>query len=76
MPRAVIALSVLLAGCTCKPIVVPEYLEPPAQCVQACPYAGPDAIRTNGDLLEAYRGRLGQVACYESRLQCVRDAKP
>lgn len=76
MPRRVVLLATLgLVGCaTPPPIEVPRYVPVPAACLLPCAYAGPAQITTNGDLLEAHRGRVEQVACYESRLQCVEQA--
>jgi hypothetical protein len=64
-----------LYGCaTPDPIRVPYPVPVPEACLMPCEYTGPETIRTNGDLLEAYRGKVDQVACLTARLQCVRDA--
>ena len=69
------AVLALLAGCkACPPTKVPEPIQVPAACLTECPYAGPSAIKLNGELLEAYKAREAQVACLDARLQCVRDA--
>ena len=74
MPRRIALLAVLLTGCTPAPLVIREPAQVPEACLMPCEYAGPAEIRLNGDLLEAYRGRVDQVGCYETRLECVRQS--
>ena len=71
----IVLAAILLAGCkTCPPpIEKPVFVPVPASCLAECPYDGPAAIKTNGELLEAYRGRLEQAQCLEARQQCVRE---
>ena len=67
--------TALLTGCaTCEPIEVPVPARVPEACFLPCDYTGPTEIVTNGQLLEAFRGRLDQAACLETRQQCVRTA--
>ena len=74
MSRGLI-LPLFLSGCaTCDPVSVPQFVQVPEACLQVCEYRGPEKIVTNGDLLEGWRGRLEQVTCYESRIQCVKNA--
>lgn len=74
--RVITLLSALcVSGCaTQEPVKIPYPVPVPEACLVECSYSGPEAIVTNGDLLEAFRGRLDQVACYQSRIACVRDA--
>jgi hypothetical protein len=66
-----------LVGCaTCEPIRIPEYLPPPAACLAPCVYEGPKEIKINDDLLKAYKAHQAQAACLQSRLECVKAAKP
>jgi hypothetical protein len=75
MSYKLIPLALLLTGCaTPDPIRVPYPVPVPEACLMVCEYTGPETIRTNGDLLEAYRGKVDQVACLVGRQQCVRDA--
>lgn len=71
----VILSALVLTGCaTCDPVSIPVPARVPEACLTPCEYAGPTEIATNGALLEAWRGRLDQVACLQARLQCVRRA--
>ena len=72
---AVVTIAALLSGCaSCPPpIEKPTVIPVPPQCLAECPYDGPAAIKTNGELLLAYRSRLEQAQCLEARQQCVRD---
>jgi hypothetical protein len=71
----IMAAVSITSGCaTPEAVRIPYPVPVPEACLVECFYSGPEVIRTNGDLLESYRGRLEQVACYQSRLQCVRDA--
>ena len=69
-------IALALSGCATPPVVIREPMPVPEACLMPCPFSGPEQILTNGQLLEAYRGRLEQVGCYESRLVCVRESAP
>jgi len=82
MPRQLTTIYLLiclgLVGCKTAPTLIekPVFVPVPAACLITCPFIGPSVIKTNGQLLESYRGRLDQVACLESRLACVRGVQP
>lgn len=62
-----------LFGCTTERIIErPVPIQPPSLCLQSCPYST-DNPQTNGQLLEAFQAQREALACYESRLQCVRE---
>ena len=74
MVRAAYLLPlVALTGCTTERIIErPVPIQPPSLCLQSCRYSV-DTPKTNGELLERYQERGEALACYESRLQCLRE---
>ena len=63
----------LLAGCVTERIIErPVPISPPSLCVTDCPYPTTTPA-TNGALLEAYQAQREALACYASRMQCVRE---
>lgn len=72
-----IPVTLVLAGCqSCPPTKIPEPIAVPAACLADCLYTGPEAIKTNGELLESFQAQREQIACLKARIQCVRDAQP
>jgi hypothetical protein len=70
---ATVAICISLTGCATERIIErPVPVKIPSLCLTACPY--PDRIpATNGELAEDWRARGDALACYESRLQCVKE---
>ena len=68
-----LVLAFTLTGCVSERIIErPVPIQPPSLCLQSCPYST-DNPQTNGQLLEAFQAQREALACYESRLQCVRE---
>ena len=68
-----VTICISLTGCVTERIIErPVPLQPPTLCVTDCPVPE-GAPTTNGQLLEAYQALREAVACYATRMQCVRE---
>jgi len=72
---ALLFLLTLATGCatTPDPIIKTNtvYERPPKALYPSCDHT-PGPIKTNGDLLRAYRDSLSTIQCYESGLDALR----
>jgi hypothetical protein len=50
----------------------PTPVKIPSLCLTACPYSTEKPV-TNGDLALQWRERGDALACYESRMACVKE---
>lgn len=62
-----------LTGCVSERIIErPVPIQPPSLCLQSCIYDNSQPT-TNGELLERFQAQREALACYEARLQCIRE---
>ncbi len=70
---AALFASLALSGCVTERIIErPVPIQPPSLCLQACIY-DVDTPQTNGELLERFQAQREALACYEARMQCIRE---